>query len=143
MATSGSSASAAIPSLGYLVTEKLARNNHPLWKAQVQSALKGAQVAHFLNSAMEVPLEMIAKPDKMGEQMLNPDHRFLGSKGSTDTQLSVVLAFPGNSRSSSDAANICWFLGSNRRDVCIPTASARDQHTDSAGHCAEGKFLHC
>jgi len=42
MASSFSSGFAAAPSLGYPVTEKFARNNHTIWKAQILSALKGA-----------------------------------------------------------------------------------------------------
>ncbi|CAO2206282.1 unnamed protein product [Urochloa humidicola] len=75
MENPSSSASAAALSLGYPVTEKLTRNNHPLWKAQVQSALKGTQVAHFLSSTDVIPPATIAKTaDKPEEQVPNPDH---------------------------------------------------------------------
>jgi hypothetical protein len=40
-----SSAAGATLSIGCPVTEKLTKNNYPLWKAQVMSALHGAQVA--------------------------------------------------------------------------------------------------
>ena len=59
---------AAVPSLGYPVTEKLTRNNHALWKAQVLSALKGAQVAHFLNSASPIPPKTVAKTTEKPEE---------------------------------------------------------------------------
>ena len=55
MISSNCSAFAIVPALGYPVTEKLARNNHALWKAQVWSALKGAQVGHFLDKAAGPP----------------------------------------------------------------------------------------
>jgi len=129
MATLGSSsASAAIPSLGYLVTEKLVRNNHPLWKAQVLSALKGAQVAHFLNSATEISAKTIAKLDKPTEQVPNPEY------------ISWVM---GNPSSSCGAVNICCGLGNNRGDVRIPTTCAGDQHAHGAGHRPEGNLLRC
>ena len=54
-------ASSAVPSLRYLVTEKLARNNHSLWKAQVLSTLQDVQVAHFLRSTTPIPLVTVAK----------------------------------------------------------------------------------
>ena len=46
-----SSAPGASVSIGYPITEKLVKNNFPLWKwkAQVMLALRGAQVAHFIN----------------------------------------------------------------------------------------------
>ena len=66
---------AVVPSLGYPVTEKLTRNNHTLWKAQVLSALKGAQVAHFLSSATTVPPKTVAKtPEKPDDKIPNPDY---------------------------------------------------------------------
>ena len=61
MASSSSSVLDVVPSLGYPVTEKLTRNNHTLWKAQVLSALKGAQVVHFLSSATPIPPKTVAK----------------------------------------------------------------------------------
>ena len=75
MASYSSSVLAAAPSLSYPVTEELTRNNHTLWKAQVQSVLKGAQVAHFLNSATPIPPKTVAKTaEKPEEQVPNPDY---------------------------------------------------------------------
>ena len=68
MASHSSSVLAATPFLGYIVTEKLSRNNHMLWKAQVLFVIKCAQVAHFLISATLIPQKTIAKsPDKPNE----------------------------------------------------------------------------
>lgn len=76
MATRGSSASAAaISSLGYPVTKKLARNNFPLWKAQVLSVISGAQVDKYLSSKMTIPLATLPKPDKPTEHISNPDYK--------------------------------------------------------------------
>jgi hypothetical protein len=50
-----SSGASAVPSFGFTVIEKLARNNFPLWKMQVLSALKGAQLANFIDSTAEPP----------------------------------------------------------------------------------------
>jgi len=74
MASSSSSVLAAAPSLGYPVTEKLTRNNHTLWKAQVLSTLKGAQVAQFLSSATPIPPKTVAKnAEKPDEQVHRGD----------------------------------------------------------------------
>ncbi|CAN6179359.1 unnamed protein product [Urochloa humidicola] len=70
----GSSASAAAPSLGFPVTEKLAKNNFQLWKAQVLSALRGAQMAGFIDSSAAPPPKMVPKADKPDEQVPNPEY---------------------------------------------------------------------
>jgi hypothetical protein len=44
--------SAALPALGYLVTEKLAKSNHSLWKAQITSALKGAKMVGYVDGTI-------------------------------------------------------------------------------------------
>jgi hypothetical protein len=82
--------------LGYPVTEKLARNNHPLWKAQVQSAIKGAQVGHFLDKDAQPPSKTIAVANKLDETTPNPEYEGLDHQGSTNTQLSAILAIPGH-----------------------------------------------
>jgi hypothetical protein len=76
MATSSnSSAFAVVPAIGYPVTEKLARNNHALWKAQVQSALKVVQVGHFIDKAAVAPPEKVPKATgKTDELIPNPEY---------------------------------------------------------------------
>ena len=70
---------AATPSLEYPMTEKLTRNNHTLWKAQVLSALKGAQVVHFLSSATPIPPKTVAKtPEKPDDKI--PDYDVWATK---------------------------------------------------------------
>ena len=70
---------ATAPSLGYPVTEKLTRNNHTLWKAQVLSTLKGAQVAQFLSSATPIPPKTVAKtPEKPDDKI--PDYDVWAAK---------------------------------------------------------------
>jgi hypothetical protein len=60
---------AAVYALGYPMTKKLSRNNHPLWKTQVQSAIKGVQVGHFLDASVQPPLKTVPvskeKPNEM------------------------------------------------------------------------------
>lgn len=38
----------AVPSIGFSVTKKLTRNNYREWRAQVRSALRGAQLAGYV-----------------------------------------------------------------------------------------------
>jgi hypothetical protein len=63
---SSSTAFAAISPLGFLrVTEKLTRNNYPMWKAQVMSTLRGAKVVHFIDPAVQPPMRHLPpKEDK-------------------------------------------------------------------------------
>ncbi|WVZ68483.1 hypothetical protein U9M48_017417 [Paspalum notatum var. saurae] len=49
-----SSSTGSTPAL-QLVTEKLSRNNFPLWKAQVLAVLRGAQMAGFLDGTNKAP----------------------------------------------------------------------------------------
>jgi hypothetical protein len=65
----------AVYALGYPMMEKLARNNHPLWKAQVLSVIKGAQVGHFLDSSTQpLPKTVPVSKEKPYELVPNPDY---------------------------------------------------------------------
>ena len=61
LSTSMMASSSSTPStfagylFAHLVTEKLAKGNHILWKAQVLSAIRGAQLGRFIDSKAEVP----------------------------------------------------------------------------------------
>jgi hypothetical protein len=71
----GSSTAAVVPSLGFPVTEKLAKDNFQMWKAQVISALCGAQMASFIDSSAAAPSKTIAKAaDKLDDQIPNPKY---------------------------------------------------------------------
>ena len=52
------------------ITEKLTRTNHAIWKAQVQSAVHGAQLYGHLTGAAIKPAEQI--DDKDGHKVPNP-----------------------------------------------------------------------
>lgn len=77
MVFQGSSASAAAPSFDFPATEKLVKNNFQMWKAQVMSALRGAQVASFINPAAATPPKTVDKPD---DQVPNPGYDLLVAK---------------------------------------------------------------
>jgi hypothetical protein len=66
-------APSVVPTLGYPVTENLARNNHALWRAQVLSALRGAQAEKYINSATPVPPQKVPKAaDQPDDIVPNP-----------------------------------------------------------------------
>jgi hypothetical protein len=46
------------------VTEKLTRSNFPLWRALVVSALKGGQLAEFLDDDVVAPAVTLITDDK-------------------------------------------------------------------------------
>ena len=75
--TSSSSGAPAGPSFaGFIpVSEKLTRTNFASWKAQVVSALKGAQLFKYVNPAVKPPPEFVVKKEDDKEQSVtNPDH---------------------------------------------------------------------
>jgi hypothetical protein len=55
--------------LGFLpVIEKLMRNNHAMWEAQILFALRGAQVVHFLDPSIQtVEKYIITKDEKKSD----------------------------------------------------------------------------
>jgi hypothetical protein len=68
------SASTLLPAVGYPVTEKLAKNNHPLWKAQVLSALRGAHVADHVNGTVQAPEKEIPKSVTQADLVPNSEY---------------------------------------------------------------------
>lgn len=74
----GSSSSAPHASFSLIrcpITEKFATHNFPLWKAQVLSALRGAQVAHYLDAEGQVPAKEVPRSaDKPTELVPNPEY---------------------------------------------------------------------
>lgn len=75
MATSNPFASSALASvIGCPVTERLVKNNHALWKAQVMSALRGAEMAHLIDSKKPAPAAtVVPNPAKPTETQPNPE----------------------------------------------------------------------
>lgn len=72
MASSSTAVAPAI--LGQVVTEKLTKTNFVLWKAQVLAALRGAQLAGFLDDSIKPPSKMVVLQDKdgnTGEKVVN------------------------------------------------------------------------
>jgi hypothetical protein len=61
--------------IGCPVTEKLERNNFPLWRAQVLSAIRGVEVEHLLDaSTAAMPENFIPKAKETPDELiLNPD----------------------------------------------------------------------
>jgi hypothetical protein len=88
-----SSAVSTAPSFGFSMTEKLACNNHPLWKMQILSALKGAQLASYINPTVQplAPfLELVKGEDKKEDPKPNPDYESWVAKD--QTVLSFLLS---------------------------------------------------
>jgi hypothetical protein len=50
------------------VSEKLKRNNHTLWRAQVLAVLWGAQLAGFLDGTSKAPAEKVQMAKKSGKE---------------------------------------------------------------------------
>ena len=89
MAQSSSAASASL-SLGFLpVTEKLSRSNFPMWRAQVESAIRGAQLGRFIKASAKPPSEFLetdgktAKEGKVVDLLPNPEYEEWMAKDQT------------------------------------------------------------
>jgi hypothetical protein len=78
MSASSSAQHAAITALSFLpVSEKLTRGIYPLWRAQVLSSIKGAEMFHFLNTKAEAPPMYLPKKegkDKEAAPILNKEY---------------------------------------------------------------------
>jgi len=46
----------------FSLTEKLAHNNHQMWRAQVLSALRGAQLVGFISASAQPPAAFLPQP---------------------------------------------------------------------------------
>lgn len=75
---SSSAQAAALSALGFLpVSEKLTRGNYPLWRAQVLSSIKGAELYDFLSPTVEPPPRYLTKKegeDKEAASILNKEY---------------------------------------------------------------------
>ena len=72
MSSSSAAQHAVLSSLGFLpVSEKLTRGNFPLWRAQVLSSIRGAEVFEFLSPTAKPPAQYLPKkkPDDMEEEV--------------------------------------------------------------------------
>lgn len=81
---STAAALAAFSPLGmFPVTEKLTRNNHPMWKLQVLSGLRGAEMEKFIDPVEKPPEKFIPpkaeadneKPTADAAPILNPEFK--------------------------------------------------------------------
>jgi len=99
---SSSSGVSSVPSFGFSVTEKLDQKNFPMWKLQVSSALKGAQLFSFIgpNSNPLSPFLEAKTDDKKGDMEPNPDYESWVAKDQT------VLSFLLTSLSKEISAQV-------------------------------------
>jgi hypothetical protein len=98
---SSSAAFAVVSPLGFLpITEKLTRNNYPMWKAQVMSALRGAEVVHFIDPVVQPPTcHLPPKEDKKVDEvpvevlsyLLTSLSREIGSQVSSATTVAAAV----------------------------------------------------
>jgi hypothetical protein len=60
--------------IGFPVVEKLTRSNHAAWKPQVCSALRGAQLAGYVDGTIKEPTKTVAKSATDTEQVPYPTY---------------------------------------------------------------------
>lgn len=86
-----SSAASVPPSFGFSVTEKLTRNNYPIWQLQVMSTLKGAQLASYINSNVEPLSPFLAAKEGADSKELKPNPNYEPWVAKDQTVLSFLL----------------------------------------------------
>lgn len=70
MSSSSSSGAVMNPLVGIVITEKLSKNNHVMWKAQVLPTVRGARLVGHLTGATAPPAVEI--DEKIGYKVSNP-----------------------------------------------------------------------
>jgi hypothetical protein len=70
-----SSSNTTNPLLTHVISEKLSKNNHMLWKAQALPIVRGAQLEGFLTCVAKAPEEYIVTKESDKEvKTSNPAH---------------------------------------------------------------------
>jgi hypothetical protein len=63
------------PLVGIVITDKLSKNNHASWKAQVLAAVKGAQLTrHLTGATVAPPIEIDQKVGDKTQKVPNPEY---------------------------------------------------------------------
>jgi len=85
-----SSSSTTNPLLGVQVTEKLTRQNHAMWSAQVLATLRGARLERYVNGKAVAPSEEVNEKTADGKvvTVVNPALRGVICRGSASPRLS-------------------------------------------------------
>lgn len=143
MASSSTAAAPAI--LGQVVTEKLTKTNFVLWKAQVLAALRGAQLAGFLDDSIKPPSKMVVLQDKdgnTGEKVVNAAYTQWVAQ---EQQVLSYLLMSLSREVLTQVATLTPSIGGlvcHRGDLCLSVARACDQHSSGAVNDQERKSQH-
>jgi hypothetical protein len=119
--SSSSSVAPAAPSIAFSVSKKLTRNNHPLWRAQVLAAIRGAQLASFISPTTKPPSPFLDPgDDKKAKPKPNPNYDPWVAK---DQQvLSFILRrCPGKSLVRCPLPKLLLQLGPQSRECLHPS----------------------
>lgn len=117
-------AASASPLLGFPVTEKLSRNNHQMWQAQVLSVLTGAQLAGFIEDDKNSEYEVWVAKDQQVLSYLLPSllRDILSQVSSVETAAAAWAAIVGMFASKSRACVI---------STCMALSTASKGHPPS------------
>ena len=77
MASSSSAADIVNPLIGNVITEKLNKTNHALWKAQVLAVVRGARLEDHLTGASKTP--SATTKEKQGEKEVDVPNPLYGN----------------------------------------------------------------
>jgi hypothetical protein len=144
---SSSAQHAAISALGFLpVNEKLTRSNYPLWRAQVLSSIRGAELYDFLSPTAEPPAKYLAKKegeDKEVAPILNKEYiAWVAKDQQVLSYLLVSLSQEILQQVSSAETAAAARAGIEKLFACPITCEA-DQHSHGAGNHVQGLVDDC
>lgn len=91
MASSSNAGSMASPFAGQVVTEKLTRSNHLLWKAQVLPTIRGAQMMGYLDGSTAAPAKVL-EMEKDGKKATLPNPAYAAWVTADQQVLSYLLS---------------------------------------------------
>lgn len=83
------------PMMGIVITEKLGKSNHAMWKAQILATVRGSRMEGHLTGAAAAPAEEIAGKDSTGKDALVPNPEFAEWYYRDQQVLSFVLGSLG------------------------------------------------
>lgn len=83
------------PMMGIVITEKLGKSNHAMWKAQILATVRGSRMEGHLTGAAAAAAEEIAGKDSTGKDALVPNPEFAEWYYRDQQVLSFVLGSLG------------------------------------------------
>jgi hypothetical protein len=96
------------PLLGHVVVEKLSKNNHLLWKAQVVSVVRGARLEGYLTGSTKMSDEFLITHE--GDEVRTPNsahENWVAMDQQVSTYKTAIVTWSKIERSFSSLTRVC------------------------------------